>query len=249
MLSAAQPKLHAFNPQELANLLWALAALEPMESQQVFRELEQTVAGMLGSFNAQDVSNTAWAYSAVLGQQMDRQLATALLQRAVEVQGDLTLEGKCQLYSMVMLLPAEVAAALQPEVQRLVEKCRAAHIAAATVSAASQVQRQVYQVLRGMGGGLQPVLEYIAEGGLFCIDIALKPKAAPEQRVAVEVDGPWHYTRSRPYRELGSTVLRQRLLERYGWRVVSVPVRVWDVRVQQGSQVGCLRGLLGLEGA
>jgi hypothetical protein len=56
-----------------------------MESQQVFRALEGTVAGMLGSCYAQEVSNTVWTHSVVLGQQVDRQLATALLQRAVEV--------------------------------------------------------------------------------------------------------------------------------------------------------------------
>jgi hypothetical protein len=244
LVSAARPQLQAFNLQDLANLLWALAVLEPMESQQVFRELEQTVGGMLGSFNAQEVGNVAYAYGVVLGQQVHRQLATALLQRAVEVQGHLTVEGERQLYSMVMLLPAEVAATLQPEVQRLVEECRAAHLAAARVSAASQVQRQVYQVLRGMGG-LQPELEHIAEGGLFCIDVALNLEAGPGQRVAVEVDGPWHYTRSRPYRELGATVLRRRLLERCGWRVLGVPVREWDV---QRDKAGYLRGLLGVMG-
>jgi hypothetical protein len=245
LVSAARPQLQAFNPQEVANLLWALAVLEPMESQQVFHELEQTVAGMLGSFNAQGASNTAWAYSVVLGQQVDRQLATALLQRAVEVEGGLTVEGKGQLYSMVMLLPAGVAATLQPEVQRLVEECRAAYCAPTHESAASKVQGQVYQVLSSFGGAMHPVLEHVAEGGLFCIDIALKPKAGPGQRVAVEVDGPTHYTRSRPYRELGATVLRRRLLEWHGWRVVSVPVREWR---QQGDKAGYLRGLLGLGG-
>jgi hypothetical protein len=241
LLAAARPQLQSFNCQDLANLLWALALLEPMESQQVFRELEQTVAGMLGSLTGQGVGNIAWGYSVVLGQQVDRQLATALLQRAVEVQGDLKVEEKRQLYSMVMLLPADVAATLQPEVQRLVQECRAANVAAGRVSLASQVQRQVYQVLRGIGEGLQPELEHVAEGGLFCIDIAFNLAAGPGQRVAVEVDGPTHYTRSMPYRELGATLLRRRLLERHRWRVVSVPVREWR---EQMDKAGYLRGLL-----
>ena len=63
----------------------------------------------------------------------------------------------------------------------------------------------------------------------------------------MEVDGPTHYTRSsRPYRELGCTVLRRRLLERCGWRVVSVPVREWDV---QRDKAGYLKRLPGHVGA
>jgi hypothetical protein len=37
-------------------------------------------------------------------------------------------------------------------------------------------------------------------------------------------------------------VLRRRLLERYGWRVVGVPVHEWDAH---GDKAEYLRGLLG----
>lgn len=51
-------------------------------------------------------------------------------------------------------------------------------------------------------------------------------------RVAIEVDGPTHFSRNRPAAGarpvcLGGTLLRNRLLEAAGWSVVQVPHFVW----------------------
>jgi hypothetical protein len=178
---------------------------------------------------------------------VDRRLAMALLARAVVLQGGLTTDNMRQLHSLVLLLQptsAEIAATFQqqPGLQQLVAQCRAAHVEGAKDSAASGRQWEVLDVLRSIGG-LRPELEHSAEGGLFCIDIALDPGAGPGRRVAVEVDGPTHFTRSQPYRKLGRTVLRKRLLEQAGWRVVSVPVHVWD---GLKDRAGYLKRLLGL---
>lgn len=48
------------------------------------------------------------------------------------------------------------------------------------------------------------------------VDVAL-----PQQRIAVEVDGPTHYCRNRPHRPVGATLLKRRLLRQQGWAVVS----------------------------
>jgi hypothetical protein len=53
-------------------------------------------------------------------------------------------EHKRQLYSLVMLLPSEVAASLQPEVQSLMAECRAAQIADMLVKLPRRLVRRMY---------------------------------------------------------------------------------------------------------
>jgi hypothetical protein len=83
--------------------------------------------------------------------------------------------------------------------------------------------------------------ELITDDGFFSIDIAfIRPDGT---KVAVEVDGPTHFTINNPKRMNGSTVLRNRFLEARGWRVVSVPVEAWS-RVPQGGKKQYLLDLL-----
>ena len=58
------------------------------------------------------------------------------------------------------------------------------------------------------------------------MDIALvRPNGT---MVAIEVDGPTHFMRNNLTRMNGSTLLRNRMLEARGWRVVRVPVIQWS---------------------
>lgn len=53
------------------------------------------------------------------------------------------------------------------------------------------------------------------------VDILLTDPTGKE--VVIEVDGPDHYTRSRPYQEVGGTILRNKLLRLQGYPVIVVP--------------------------
>jgi hypothetical protein len=65
-------------------------------------------------------------------------------------------------------------------------------------------------------------MEFMTADALFRIDIAF-----PQAKVAVEVDGPLHFSNNTRL-PLGSTAIRRRLLEQSGWTVVSVPFFEWD---------------------
>ena len=53
--------------------------------------------------------------------------------------------------------------------------------------------------------------------------------ALPQQRIAIEADGPSHFTRNTgDVRPLGHTAMKQRHLQLLGWQVVSVPWLEWD---------------------
>ncbi len=77
-------------------------------------------------------------------------------------------------------------------------------------------------------------LECITADGLFSIDVAIA-----DRRIALEFDGPSHFTRN-TLEPLGHTRLRDRLLSVMGWQVVSIPFFEWD-RLPDGAE-RCLRG-------
>jgi very-short-patch-repair endonuclease len=55
-----------------------------------------------------------------------------------------------------------------------------------------------------------------------------------DRRIALEFDGPSHFTRN-TLEPLGHTRLRDRLLSAMGWHVVSIPFFEWD-RLRQKEQ-------------
>jgi hypothetical protein len=79
----------------------------------------------------------------------------------------------------------------------------------------SALQRRVGHALAALGEAAS--LEHPTEDGLLTIDLALV-----RERIAIEVDGPSHFTRN-TLRPLGSMFARVALLEARGWRVVCVP--------------------------
>ena len=84
-----------------------------------------------------------------------------------------------------------------------------------------------------MGVGCE--LEHRTKDGMFMLDIGIpdglgsgsvaEGSAAFGSPIAVEVDGPRHFTCSRPYRELGPTVLRRNLLQVLLLSAVGLPPR------------------------
>ena len=55
-----------------------------------------------------------------------------------------------------------------------------------------------------------------------------KRNSSSRRAVAVEVDGPSHYSSNPPFRELGHTLLRRRLLGPRVDAVLSIPFYEWD---------------------
>ena len=84
----------------------------------------------------------------------------------------------------------------------------------------SNGQREVGESLRRLG--VPHELECITADGLFSIDLAIV-----DRRIALEFDGPSHFTRN-TLEPLGHTRLRDRLLSAMGWHVVSIPFFEWD---------------------
>ena len=74
--------------------------------------------------------------------------------------------------------------------------------------------------------------------GIYSVDIAL-----PDYKVAIEVDGPTHFTRMRPRRPLGQTLMKHRHLEGAGWVVISVSSDDWYAQASWQQKMYLLRDL------
>jgi very-short-patch-repair endonuclease len=78
-------------------------------------------------------------------------------------------------------------------------------------------------------------LEYITADGLFSIDLAIV-----DRRIALEFDGPSHFTRN-TLEPFGHTRLRDRLLSAMGWQVVSIPFFEWARLLEQAQMDAYVR--------
>ena len=194
--------------------------------------LEAAAVRVAPSMNAQAVANIVWGL-ATLGWQADLEMA-AVFQQLVEsllaggVSGPVQLDTatlsqllQAHLASQflglgLIVLPASM---LQVAVKTYREEARKVTV--------SNGQREVGESLRRLG--IPHELECITADGLFSIDLAIV-----DRRIALEFDGPSHFTRN-TLEPLGHTRLRDRLLSAMGWHVVSIPFFEWG-RLHQTEQ-------------
>ncbi|KAG1669327.1 hypothetical protein FOA52_014889 [Chlamydomonas sp. UWO 241] len=230
LLKAATPHLCDFKPQDLSNTVWALATLGHYD-RAFMAALLKVATAQRRNFNPQAVSNTAWAL-AVLGH-ADSVFMATLLQQAAGMVLDLNAENLQQLFQCMLWLKDQNSGVAVPA--QLAAACKTAWMEERDDPQPSRVQLEVLAVVRQLPGCSGATSEQATDDGLFSVDIAVQ---LPDgSRLAVEVDGPQHFLSSPPDRLDGATLLRNRLLEARGWRVVGVPVMTgWVPVAKQGQQ-------------
>ena len=192
--------------------------------------LEGAAVRVAPSMNAQNVANALWAL-ATLGWQANAEMAAVCWQL---IEGFVHDCGRSQLSSMHLsqLLQAHLASqflglgliTLPPSMLEVAVKTYREEARKVTVS---NGQREVGESLRRLA--IPHELECITADGLFSIDLAIV-----DRRIALEFDGPSHFTRN-TLEPLGHTRLRDRLLSAMGWHVVSIPFFEWG-RLHQPEQ-------------
>ena len=180
--------------------------------------LEGAAVRVAPSMNAQEVAITVWAL-ATLGWQASSEMGVVLGHQVEELFGHC---GWMQLSTLDLsqLLQAHLASqflglGLVTLPSSILEVAVKAYRDEARKVTVSNGQREVGESLHRLG--VSHELEYITADGLFSIDVAVV-----DRRIAVEFDGPSHFT-TNTLEPLGHTRLRDRLLSAMGWRVVSIP--------------------------
>ena len=192
--------------------------------------LEGAAVRVAPSMTVQNVANTIWGL-ATLGWQANSELG-AVFQRLVDALAH--ERGLVQLSAahLSQLLQAHLASqflglgliTLPPSMLEVAVKTYREKARKVTVS---NSQQEVGESLRRLG--IPHELECITADGLFSIDLAIM-----DRRIALEFDGPSHFTRN-TLEPLGHTRLRDRLLSAMGWHVMSIPFFEWD-RLHQPEQ-------------
>eukprot|EP00240_Pyramimonas_obovata_P003459 CAMPEP_0118954478 /NCGR_PEP_ID=MMETSP1169-20130426/58272_1 /TAXON_ID=36882 /ORGANISM="Pyramimonas obovata, Strain CCMP722" /LENGTH=840 /DNA_ID=CAMNT_0006902109 /DNA_START=59 /DNA_END=2578 /DNA_ORIENTATION=+ len=222
----ATSRIGEFSEVGLAGLATAYANIG-RPAPELFSALEDVAEAQLETMIPRTLANTAWAlvvagrirpelfakmrarmvvsgpYSPALLSQLF-QVDLALQYEAPEVKTDLSSSGDVDRYLEVLWLSGSLRGSAA--------KCwnQAKHLNERHVSA---FQADVSNTLMAMG--IEHRCEYDEEE--FSIDIAL---LGP--RVAIEVDGPLHYTVN-TLQPVGATKFKRRLLQRLGWKVLPVP--------------------------
>ena len=114
-------------------------------------------------------------------------------------------------------------------------------LAGSAAATPSSLQQQVFAVLQQLPGWkVSPQQEVVTADGNFSIDIAAETAAGV--RLAVEVDGPYHFVspgnkvngRTPQYKVDGPTQYRNRALAAPGYTVVRIPW--WEWEQQKGNK-------------
>ncbi|KAL4423640.1 hypothetical protein ABPG77_009227 [Micractinium sp. CCAP 211/92] len=234
--AGAQAGGSAFVPQTVSVLLFAFAAANRLDSpaqRKMMGVLAELADSLLLKFTPQGLANLAWGltvagiyppqlirrWRAVAGAER-RFFRPAELNQLHLVEVALRLEAPPG--AVQGPLPADAASFFDSLYQAGRLRAFAGRAWARHQEAAQPVvtdfQQQVYRTICALGVPCQ--LEHSAAGE-YSIDVAI-----PEHRIAVEADGPVHFSCNTRH-PTGSTALKRRLLQRLGWRPVDVPFYDW----------------------
>ncbi len=230
--------LDDFDPQALANTVWAFATAN-MADAGLFARLasEITRRRSLDDFTPQALANTVWACAVA----DEHDIVSLIIDHILVLSEGPSAPSWSIVHQAVLESSAAWHAHLSSSRAGVVEEWRQARcLRAQKTSEPSQLQRQVYRALRELEVKFIEVF-IVSELG-YSVDARLL--LGTDRKVVLEVDGPSHFLEAyvrkdlaKPsgLRETGATFLKHRQLKRAGWTVVQVPYWEWDAltRAQQ----------------
>ncbi|KAI3429562.1 hypothetical protein D9Q98_005650 [Chlorella vulgaris] len=217
----AEALVKDLNLQHCTILIWSYCRLKwstPTLIPALVAELKSRMAE--AQFNQQQLCNVLW--SLCIADQCDREIWDLCIGQVTKLgipYHELTSEALTQVFQCAMLMLAQAPDAEWPLPEELLRLGMQCWMQRAKVVTVSELHSEVSRMLVSMGE--QHTVEHLTQDQLFSVDIAF-----PSEWIAMEVDGPHHFT-ANTFRPLADTEGRRLLLRARGWRVVSVPFYHW----------------------
>jgi len=242
--------LERYDSYRMSMTLWSYATLCRQPDESMLERFQDELRGSTAAFKSENFGLALWSL-VVLGSLEDASPLVESLTRALvdinrgvlsspDALSDTTL---CSLYMARLVAresPFESLVSLSTDA--VADDCERAWIGMKSKDPTySNLQHAIAEELREFGvHGF--TLETPVEGGRMRPDIVFE-----NHRVVVEVDGPHHYSYDAlgRRRALGTTVMRDKLLESWGWRVRVIPYHEWADLLSSDEKRAYLRQLLG----
>ena len=220
-------RLDEFSPQGLSMTARAYAVLYHPGAETIIQAALQRTVRDPSAFNPQDLVNILNAAAVVekLDEVTIKVLASAMASMELQDEAYRSVYHSC--LGLQLSCPDSLPASLLPAPMH--DSARHLWQKQAKDVRSSELQKDVLRVLsEEMGLKCHP--EWMTPDGNFSVDIMveLPGDGGRITRVAVEVDGPSHFTSTQPYKALGATRLKRQLLEARVDHVASVPFYEWD---------------------
>ena len=215
--------LGGFNAQNLSITAWAFATVGRVAPELFDVISAEVVRRGFGGFSAQNLSNTAWAFAVTNPPSMDKLFGTpSFTAQCAHLETSFTRSSLRQLHQWSLW--REERGALWPGLPAsLRQACRNAFVE--REGRPSLLQSDVVRAIRSRSRVAQVEEEYRCDTSGYSIDALVTLKDG--QRIAVEVDGPFHFL-DRSKQPTGKTLLKRRQLRYFGWWLESEPYWEWD---------------------
>ena len=220
--SAEQQPQHLTN-QHILNILWSYAILQ-FRSKESDHMMEVLIAEINRRMTSNDIDslhlcNIVWSLS--VSDHMSVHQWNILISY-MEQKGNLEAlprEISAQVFQAKMLMHARYPSHPWSMTPSFEAQAGAAWREATESVKVSEFHHQVSVTLKELQE--QHSVEYVTKDSLFSIDIAF-----PEDMIAIEIDGPHHFTRNNLLPK-GETVARNVIIASKGWHVLSIPYYKW----------------------
>lgn len=209
-----------FSPQELANTALAYATLR-VPVPQLFDNIAEAAADKVCNFKEQEIVNTAFAFAIHLSDS-GRECSTPIrafysekLPKALRELQNYTFDPKslAQLHLVSLFCQDAHIKLYYPEKIKSQISDHLSNECSATYPSSSPFHKKIAEELKTVKPDFQE--EHFIEG--YFIDIAY-----PEEKIAIEINGPSHYIHDTEM-VFGNEILRRHLLRARGWTVLTVP--------------------------